>query len=134
MGRIDDAVRSYYESEGWVWIQFPGLSHRTGHGIALMGMNPAYLVHGDGTLLQSGDVFLRRAGNLHSGGVRLRLEDCWHMTASGPALFTPFAKSLADPIERCGAPVGPSRATPRRPPVAHRGHNLRSAPTSARFG
>jgi Xaa-Pro dipeptidase len=28
----------------------------------------------------------------------VRLEDCWHMTPSGPQTFTAFAKSLEEPI------------------------------------
>jgi Xaa-Pro dipeptidase len=28
----------------------------------------------------------------------VRLEDCWQMTAAGPKLFTPLARSIDDPI------------------------------------
>jgi Xaa-Pro dipeptidase len=38
VGAIDDAVRAYYEREGWgPGYRLPGLSHRTGHGIGLDG-------------------------------------------------------------------------------------------------
>lgn len=98
-GRIDDAVRAYYVSEGWgPGYQLPGLSHRTGHGIGLDGHEPAYLVHGDATPLQPGMCFSDEPGLYIPGEFGVRLEDCWHMTASGPQTFTPLAKSLDEPV------------------------------------
>lgn len=99
VGTIDDAVRKYYESEGWgPGYKLPGLSHRTGHGIGLDGHEPPYLVHGDTTPLEAGMCFSDEPGIYIPGEFGIRLEDCWHMTASGPKLFTPLAKSLEDPI------------------------------------
>lgn len=99
VGRIDDAVRRYYESEGWgPGYKLPGLSHRTGHGIGLDGHEPAYLVHGDSSPLQAGMCFSDEPGIYIPGEFGVRLEDCWAMTASGPKLFTPLAKSLDEPI------------------------------------
>jgi len=99
VGRIDDAVRKYYESEGWgPGYKLPGLSRRTGHGIGLDGHEPAYLVHGDATPLQPGMCFSDEPGIYIPGEFGVRMEDCWHMSASGPVLFTPLAKSLEDPI------------------------------------
>jgi Xaa-Pro dipeptidase len=99
VGRIDDAVRSYYEREGWgPGYKLPGLSHRTGHGIGLDGHEPAYLVHGDATPLEAGMCFSDEPGIYIPGEFGVRLEDCWVMTASGPKPFTPLAKSLDDPI------------------------------------
>jgi Xaa-Pro dipeptidase len=98
-GRIDDAVRAYYESQGWgPGYKLPGLSHRTGHGIGLDGHEPAYLVHGDATPLQDGMCFSDEPGIYIPGEFGIRLEDCWTMTASGPKLFTPLAKSLDEPV------------------------------------
>ncbi len=98
-GKIDDAVRSYYEKEGWgPGYKLPGLSHRTGHGIGLDGHEPAYLVHGDATPLEAGMCFSDEPGIYIPGEFGVRLEDCWFMTASGPQLFTPLAKSLDEPI------------------------------------
>ncbi|MEP6549100.1 MAG: Xaa-Pro peptidase family protein [Gammaproteobacteria bacterium] len=98
-GTIDDAVRSYYEREGWgPGYKLPGLPHRTGHGIGLDGHEPAYLVHGDSTPLQAGMCFSDEPGIYIPGEFGVRMEDCWYMTASGPKLFTPLAKSLDDPI------------------------------------
>jgi Xaa-Pro dipeptidase len=98
-GKIDDVVRSYYEKEGWgPGYKLPGLPHRTGHGIGLDGHEPAYLVHGDATPLQAGMCFSDEPGIYIPGEFGVRLEDCWAMTASGPKLFTPLAKSLDEPI------------------------------------
>ena len=99
VGRIDDAVRTYYEAEGWgPGYRLPGLPHRTGHGIGLDGHEPAYLVHGDATPLEPGMCFSDEPGLYIAGEFGVRLEDCWHMSASGPSLFTPLAKSLAEPV------------------------------------
>jgi Xaa-Pro dipeptidase len=99
VGLIDDAVRRYYESEGWgPGYRLPGLSHRTGHGICLDGHEPAYLVHGDPTPLAAGMCFSDEPGLYVPGEFGVRLEDCWHMTASGPETFTPLAKSIDEPI------------------------------------
>ena len=98
-GSIDDAVRSYYEREGWgPGYKLPGLPHRTGHGIGLDGHEPPYLVHGDATPLQAGMCFSDEPGIYIPGEFGVRLEDCWTMTESGPKLFTPLAKSLDEPI------------------------------------
>jgi Xaa-Pro dipeptidase len=99
VGAIDDAVRKYYESQGWgPGYRLPGLSHRTGHGIGLDGHEPPYLVHGDTTPLQAGMCFSDEPGLYTPGEFGIRLEDCWYMTAAGPKLFTPLAKSLDHPI------------------------------------
>jgi Xaa-Pro dipeptidase len=98
-GQLDDAVRAYYESEGWgPGYKLPGLSHRTGHGIGLDGHEPAYLVHGDTTPLEFGMCFSDEPGIYIPGEFGVRLEDCWYMTADGAKLFTPLAKSIDDPI------------------------------------
>ena len=99
VGAIDDAVRAYYESQGWgPGYHLPGLSHRTGHGIGLDGHEAAYLVHGDPTPLQAGMCFSDEPGLYIPGEFGIRLEDCWHMSDAGPRLFTGLAKSIDDPI------------------------------------
>jgi Xaa-Pro dipeptidase len=99
VGAIDDAVRAYYEKEGWgPGYQLPGLPHRTGHGIGLDGHEPPYLVHGDATPLAPGMCFSDEPGIYIPGEFGIRLEDCWHMTETGPKLFTELAKSIDDPI------------------------------------
>jgi Xaa-Pro dipeptidase len=99
VGSIDDAVRAYYEKEGWgPGYRLPGLSHRTGHGIGLDGHEPPYLVHGDTTPLAPGMWFSDEPGLYIPGEFGIRMEDCWYMTESGPKLFTQLAKSIDDPI------------------------------------
>jgi Xaa-Pro dipeptidase len=99
VGAIDDAVRAYYEKEGWgPGYRLPGLSHRTGHGIGLDGHEPPYLVHGDTTPLAPGMCFSDEPGLYIPGEFGIRMEDCWYMTESGPKLFTQLAKSIDDPI------------------------------------
>jgi Xaa-Pro dipeptidase len=99
VGAIDDAVRGYYEKEGWgPGYRLPGLPHRTGHGIGLDGHEPPYLVHGDTTPLAPGMCFSDEPGLYIPGEFGIRLEDCWYMTEAGPKLFTELARSLEDPI------------------------------------
>jgi Xaa-Pro dipeptidase len=99
VGSIDDAVRAYYEKEGWgPGYKLPGLSHRTGHGIGLDGHEDPYLVRGDATPLAPGMCFSDEPGLYIPGEFGIRLEDCWHMTEQGPRLFTPLAKSIEAPI------------------------------------
>lgn len=99
VGAIDDAVRAYYEKEGWgPGYKLPGLPHRTGHGIGLDGHEPPYLVHGDATPLAPGMCFSDEPGIYIPGEFGIRLEDCWHMTEAGPKLFTQLARSIDDPI------------------------------------
>jgi Xaa-Pro dipeptidase len=99
VGTIDDAVRGYYEKEGWgPGYHLPGLSHRTGHGIGMDGHEYPYLVHGDATPLAAGMCFSDEPGLYIPGEFGIRLEDCWHMTETGPKTFTPLARSIEDPI------------------------------------
>jgi Xaa-Pro dipeptidase len=99
VGAIDDAVRAYYEKEGWgPGYRLPGLSHRTGHGIGLDGHEDPYLVHGDATPLAPGMCFSDEPGLYIPGEFGIRLEDCWHMTEAGPKLFTPLATSIDQPV------------------------------------
>ncbi len=99
VGAVDDAVRAYYDKEGWgPGYKLPGLSHRTGHGIGMDGHEPPFLVHGDATPLEAGMCFSDEPGIYIPGEFGVRLEDCWYMTPTGAKLFTPLAKSIDDPI------------------------------------
>jgi Xaa-Pro dipeptidase len=99
VGAIDDAVRAYYQAQGWgPGYRLPGLPHRTGHGIGLDGHEPPYLVHGDSTPLAAGMCFSDEPGIYIPGEFGVRLEDCWYMTADGPKTFTPLARSIDDPV------------------------------------
>ena len=98
-GRVDAAVRAFYEKEGWgPGYALPGLSHRVGHGIGMDGHEPAYFVGGDETPLQVGMCFSDEPGLYIPGEFGIRLEDCLYMTEHGPKLFTGLAKSLDEPV------------------------------------
>jgi Xaa-Pro dipeptidase len=98
-GAVDDAVRKVYESWGFgPGYRLPGLSHRTGHGIGMEVHEPVYLVHGETTPLAPGMCFSDEPGLYIPGKFGVRLEDCWHMTASGPKFFTQPPPSIERPF------------------------------------
>jgi Xaa-Pro dipeptidase len=98
-GSVDDAVRAAYESWGYgPGYKLPGLSHRTGHGIGMDGHEPAYLVHGDMTPLEPGMCFSDEPGIYIPGKFGVRLEDCFHMTESGPVFFSNPPPSIDKPF------------------------------------
>ena len=98
-GAVDDAVRKVYESWGFgPGYRLPGLPHRTGHGIGMEVHEPVYLVHGETTPLAPGMCFSDEPGLYIPGKFGVRLEDCWHMTASGPKFFTQPPPSIDRPF------------------------------------
>ena len=98
-GAVDDAVRTYYESLGYgPRYRLPGLSHRTGHGIGLDGHEPVNLVHGETTPLAEGMCFSDEPGLYLPGKFGVRLEDCFHMTPTGPKWFSVPPLSLDAPF------------------------------------
>jgi Xaa-Pro dipeptidase len=98
-GSVDDAVRRLYESFGYgPGYKLPGLSHRTGHGIGLDGHEPVNLVHGEMTKLVPGMCFSDEPGLYLPGKFGVRLEDCFHMTESGPKWFSEPRVSIDDPV------------------------------------
>jgi Xaa-Pro dipeptidase len=98
-GAIDKAVRTFYEGKGWSKdYRLPGTSHRTGHGIGMDVHEAPYLVRNDTTPLAAGMCFSDEPGIYVPGQFGIRLEDCWHMTESGPKTFTALAKSIEEPI------------------------------------
>lgn len=102
-GAVDDAVRAYYESLGYgPGYKTPGLSHRTGHGIGMDGHESVNFVHGEKTRLAPGMCFSNEPGIYIFGEFGVRLEDCIHMTESGPAWFTVPPESLEDPVGKLG--------------------------------
>ncbi len=102
-GKIDDAVRSYYESLGFgPGYATPGLSHRTGHGIGMDGHERVNFVHGERTPLAPGMCFSNEPGIYIFDEFGVRLEDCLYMTGDGPAWFTVPPDSLDEPIGRMG--------------------------------
>jgi len=98
-GQVDDAVRRYYASLGYgPDYQLPGLSHRTGHGIGLDGHEPVNLVRGERTPLAPGMCFSNEPGLYLPGRFGVRLEDCFHMTESGPKWFSTPPVSIDQPM------------------------------------
>jgi Xaa-Pro dipeptidase len=98
-GQVDDAVRRYYAANGYgPDYQLPGLSHRTGHGIGMDGHEPVNLVRGEKTPLAVGMCFSDEPGLYLPGKFGVRLEDCFHMTATGPKWFSVPPTSLDKPF------------------------------------
>ncbi|QXQ08448.1 M24 family metallopeptidase [Sphingosinicellaceae bacterium] len=98
-GQVDDTVRAFYAKQGFgPRYQLPGLSHRTGHGIGLDGHEPVNFVHNETTTLRPGMCFSDEPGLYLPGKFGVRLEDCFHMTESGPAWFSIPPVSLEKPV------------------------------------
>jgi Xaa-Pro dipeptidase len=98
-GAVDDAVRRYYAGLGYgPDYKLPGLSHRTGHGIGLDGHEPVNLVRGEITPLAPGMCFSNEPGLYLPGEFGVRLEDCFHMTETGPVWFSQPAVSIEQPV------------------------------------
>ena len=98
-GSVDDAVRGTYESWGYgPRYKLPGTSHRTGHGIGMEVHEPVNLVHGEMTPLAAGMCFSDEPGIYIPGKFGVRLEDCFHMTDSGPRYFTNPPPSIDQPF------------------------------------
>ncbi|WP_411339365.1 Xaa-Pro peptidase family protein [Sphingopyxis sp. J-6] len=98
-GRVDDAVRGFYQNLGWgPGYRLPGTSHRTGHGIGLDGHEPVNLVHGETTPLAPGMCFSNEPGIYIPGEFGIRLEDCFYMTDSGPNWFSEPPPSIDQPF------------------------------------
>jgi len=99
-GSVDDAVRAAYTRWGYgPGYKLPGLSHRTGHGIGMEGHEPVNLVHGEETRLAPGMCFSNEPGIYLPGKFGIRLEDCFHMTASGPRWLSTPPPSIDRPLD-----------------------------------
>ncbi|WP_416307990.1 M24 family metallopeptidase [Neptunicella sp. SCSIO 80796] len=102
-GKVDDAVRAYYQSQGLgPDYTLPGLSHRTGHGIGMQGHEPVNFVHGEQQKLAAGMCFSNEPGVYIPGEFGVRLEDCIYMTDKGPQWFTVPPDSIESPIGKMG--------------------------------
>lgn len=98
-GTVDDAVRGFYASLGYgPGYALPGLSHRTGHGIGLEGHEPVNLVHGEQVRLAPGMCFSNEPGLYFPGKFGVRIEDCFHMTETGPMWFSTPPTSIDAPL------------------------------------
>jgi len=98
-GRVDDAVRRYYESLGYgPGYKTPGLSHRTGHGIGMDGHEPINLVQGEETPLAVGMCFSNEPGLYDFDAFGVRMEDCFYMTQNGPRYFSEPQRTIERPV------------------------------------
>ncbi|MBN8814740.1 MAG: aminopeptidase P family protein [Sphingomonas sp.] len=98
-GSVDDAVRRLYDGFGYgPGYKLPGCSHRTGHGIGMDGHEPVNLVRGETTKLAPGMCFSNEPGIYIPGQFGVRLEDCFHMTETGPKWFSTPPPSIDQPF------------------------------------
>lgn len=102
-GRVDDAVRAFYESRGYgPDYRTPGMSHRTGHGIGMDVHEPINFVRGEETPLAAGMCLSNEPGLYDFARFGVRLEDCLYITPEGPQWFTVPPDSIDEPIGRLG--------------------------------
>ena len=96
---VDGAARTSLVASGFgPDYQLPGLPHRTGHGIGMDIHEWPYLVGSDNTPLAEGMCFSNEPMICVPGEFGIRLEDHFHMTASGPKWFTTPSHSVDDPF------------------------------------
>ena len=96
---VDAAARKVITAAGFgPGYKVPGLPHRTGHGIGLDGHEWTNFVKGNTTKIQPGMCFSDEPTIVIYGEFGIRLEDCVHITESGPKLFTPQSQSIDHPV------------------------------------
>jgi Xaa-Pro dipeptidase len=96
---VDAAARKVITAAGFgPDYKVPGLPHRTGHGIGLDGHEWTNFVKGNTTKIQPGMCFSDEPTIAIYGEFGIRLEDCLHITESGPKMFTPQATSIERPV------------------------------------
>jgi Xaa-Pro dipeptidase len=92
---VDAAARKVITDAGFgPGYKVPGLPHRTGHGIGLDGHEWTYFVKGNRTPIAPGMCFSDEPTIAIYGEFGIRLEDCLHITDSGPKFFTAQAPSI----------------------------------------
>jgi Xaa-Pro dipeptidase len=95
---VDAAARKVITDAGFgPDYKVPGLPHRTGHGIGLDGHEWTNFVRGNMTKIQPGMCFSDEPMIAIYGEFGIRLEDCLHITESGPKFFTPQSESIERP-------------------------------------
>jgi Xaa-Pro dipeptidase len=96
---VDAAARKVITDAGYgPGYKVPGLPHRTGHGIGLDGHEWTNFVRGNMTKIQPGMCFSDEPTIAAYGEFGIRLEDCLHITESGPKFFTPQSPSIDHPV------------------------------------
>ncbi len=98
-GKVDNAVRQYYESMGYgPGYATPGLSHRTGHGIGMDVHESINFVNGETTPLAPGMCLSNEPGLYNFDTFGVRIEDCLYMTDDGAQWFTVPPDTIDAPI------------------------------------
>jgi Xaa-Pro dipeptidase len=96
---VDAAARKVITAAGFgPDYKVPGLPHRTGHGIGLDGHEWTNFVRGNMTKIAPGMCFSDEPTIAIYGEFGIRLEDCLHITDSGPKMFTPQSPSIERPV------------------------------------
>lgn len=96
---VDAAARKVITDAGFgPGYKVPGLPHRTGHGIGLDGHEWTNFVKGNTTKLQPGMCFSDEPTIVIYGEFGIRLEDCLHVTESGPKFFSKQSESIELPV------------------------------------
>ena len=96
---VDAAARKVITDAGFgPDYKVPGLPHRTGHGIGLDGHEWTNFVRGNKTSIQPGMCFSDEPTIVIYGEFGIRLEDCLHITESGPKFFTHQSPSIDKPF------------------------------------
>jgi Xaa-Pro dipeptidase len=96
---VDAAARKVITDAGFgPGYKVPGLPHRTGHGIGLDGHEWTNFVKGNKTKIEPGMCFSDEPTIVSYGEFGIRLEDCLHITGSGPKFFTPQSPSIEQPV------------------------------------
>ena len=96
---VDSAARKVITDAGFgPGYKTPGLPHRTGHGIGLDGHEWTNFVKGNTTKIQSGMCFSDEPTIVIYGEFGIRLEDCLHVTESGPRFFSKQSESIELPV------------------------------------
>jgi Xaa-Pro dipeptidase len=84
-GSVDAAARKVITDAGFgPGYAVPGLPHRTGHGIGMEGHESPNFVKGSPVVIQAGMCFSDEPTIAIYGEFGIRLEDCMHITESGP--------------------------------------------------
>ena len=96
---VDAAARKVITDAGFgPGYKVPGLPHRTGHGIGLDGHEWTNFVKGNKTKLEPGMCFSDEPMIAIYGEFGIRLEDCLHITESGPKMFTRQSPAIDQPF------------------------------------
>jgi Xaa-Pro dipeptidase len=96
---VDAAARKVITDAGFgPGYKVPGLPHRTGHGIGMDGHEWTNFVKGNMTKLQPGMCFSDEPMIAIYGEFGIRLEDCLHITPSGPTFFTQPSPAIDQPF------------------------------------